>query len=239
MNIYWTPYRHSPQADDFWKDMVWIEPEPVFPEVAASRKGKDHMRCAGVYEYMRNVFVIRAPVDYTLTIDESGNCSTSDHTKHFFDSSVTFRSHGEGHRLLTIEWMYLFYADKTVMMEALPPIYSHDQLSRDLRVIAGTFDISKWMRPLPWAFEILDGVSEIKVKRGDPLMYVRFVSPTKVKLVRVDHTPELTRMVDTCVEGSKFFVGKRLSWLYGLAEPVIKRFRRSRCPFRKMMGLSK
>lgn len=234
MNVFWTPYRHAPGRPDHWKDMVWIEPKPAFPEVAVARNGKDHVRCSAVREYMKNVFVIRAPVDYTLHIDAEGRCSTSDHTKEFFDATVTPRSLGSGPRTLSLEWMYLFYANESVVIEALPPMFEHGALTSDIRPIPGCFDIGKWIRPVAFAFEVLDGVSEIHIKRGDPLLYVRFATDKKVKLVRVEQDERLTNVVDTCVDGARFFPGRSLSWLYELAAPVIKKFKGSKCPFRRM-----
>lgn len=68
---------------------------------------------------------------------------------------------------------YLFYCDHSMVMETLPPFLEWSNRN-NARVICGSFNIGKWKRVIEYAVELKDTEGVFEIKRGEPLLYVRF-----------------------------------------------------------------
>lgn len=164
--------------------------------------------CPIVQDSAKNVFVIKAPFDlnlefngYTEKNEASVNLiqtglSISD--EKFEDHiSITERSswNFENRPVIQLLTHVVFIADEHIIMEYLPPFRHYHP---DLHVLFanGSFDIYDWQRPMMIAFDWMDTSKPIKIKRGDPLGYIRFNTPKSVKLVRLELTPELFKLAD-------------------------------------------
>lgn len=233
MNIYWTPYDH--RGSEAWVDLAYFEPEPMLKLLAADRQtNPEHLRCYALLDYFKNTFVLRSPVDYKLFVDDKGNVTTPDHNQEFFHKYVVARTEsGAKHRTLSLEFFHLFFATESVMIEAIPVFLDHSLLSNQVRVMPGTFDIGRWVRPVTFAFEVVDGVSCVDIKRGDPIVCVRFLTNEKVKFVRAENSAELQRVVASCIGLKRFVKRVNLEACYDLANHVVSKFQRKfkRCPF--------
>ena len=107
----------------------------------------------------------------------------------------------------------------------------------NINIIQGEFDISKWIRPVEFSFEIIDKTKPLIFKRGDPLFYVRFATDETVKLIRKPMTEELDFISSACIY-AKDIIGKQsLDERYKSASGLINSYRdklfgkKSKCPF--------
>ena len=81
-----------------------------------------------------------------------------------------------------LDLAWIFYCESDMMIEITPPFY-HKTEFQDYGVIAaGTFNISKWFRPINLTFMLWEGVKRFKAKEGEPICYIRFISETPVKM---------------------------------------------------------
>lgn len=81
-----------------------------------------------------------------------------------------------------------------VWIESVPAHFHYKENPWPVRTYSGSFNIYDWQRPLNWAFEWMNPEKEIVIKRGDPLIYVRFHSKilnAKYELVRIDKSSDL------------------------------------------------
>lgn len=240
--IYWTTFvDRSPVNMSLWKRMAYFAPEPVYKNIAASRPEEDFLVCPGIQDFYKNTFLVRAPFDFTAQIGRDGNLIipqdapegvTSRLVKRVKDKSTYFS--------MSIRIDYIFATDaEDVIIEQLPAIMEHSDFVSNTRVICGRFNMSKWIRPFDFAFEVVDPTKPIAFKRGDPLYYIRFTSKIndKVEMVHVEESKEINDIAQASLDLKAFVAGNSLEQNYEMASPWIQRLKRTffkkqkKCPF--------
>jgi hypothetical protein len=82
--------------------------------------------------------------------------------------------------------------------------------------VPGTFDISKWFRPLEFAFQLWPGENNFKAAEDDPLLYVKFDTEEKLNLQEFYMTPEIYSISNSCISLKNFSRVKALNKLYDI-----------------------
>lgn len=227
--------------------LVDVEPKRVLPMVLddlkrayATAPSGDGMygKCYAFLDYFKNVYAICAPVDMELVINEHGAVVE---TKLGGNSAalrglIQFRSTPDASTniLLTISYQYTFFSPAEVMIEQLPPFMDYTLMMQGVTVIPGTYDISKWVRPIEVPLEIAQGVRSVVIPAGAPLTYVRFMPKdgSTVELNRVENTPELNKVIKVCTGLKALRTKTPLKQCYETAKKVVDAFvRPKRCPF--------
>jgi hypothetical protein len=237
--IYWD--YHGPREEK-WFELTLFNPSPALPEIIKSRD-TTHVthftKCPAFKEYYKNTYVIKSPVDITITYDkETKVLSIKPQAQVFYDSAILYRGDTVGNDdafLMSFNVNYLFIADKDCMLEFLPASMHSSDFIDMTRLVNGTFNINKWYRPVEVAFEIKNPSFSIKIKRGDPLAYVRFIPADGGKVnVEQKHFPQETLdAVSAClyVKASNNFLP--LKTLYELSTRLKNKlwFNKKKCPF--------
>jgi hypothetical protein len=242
-DVYWCPVLRNNSTAQSWKNVAYFEPEPVVRDLVKSRnKDVKYFQCPAFLDYFKNTFVIRAPVDITINvvIDNEGKPSlrTFEYDQEFFNDMLFARFHqNEKFPMLSFNMIYLFFSKETQILESLPAFLHNTELIKNSNLIPGTFDISKWIRPIDFTIEVLDETKPIKIKRGDPLLYIRFVSDEKINLVRTECTDDLRAIMDSCTTLKKYVYNSTLLQNYEAGKSYVNYFKekffskKSKCPF--------
>jgi hypothetical protein len=213
--------------------LVFQEPENLLKHLLKNRAQSRYLKCYASIDALRNIYVIKAPLDITISYDRErkwlGVDGIDQQMYNLFVLNRAFDFADSDPVLSTFFPRYVFYADSPVKMAVLPtPLLGEVHNSR---VVAGSFDISKWVRPVDWTFEFVDDKQEIVVKRGDPLFSVHFFTPddSPVELQRVPFTKELKSIGLGCTK-TKRLIGKKmpLKKCYEMAESLISMWRAHR-----------
>jgi hypothetical protein len=248
LKVGWTPFVHNEgkPSDSFgyfseWQHVAIQPPEPAYKSIAADRPGSDILPCPGITGYFKNTFLVRCPIDITITVKpDVKTVSIEKFDQKFYNEWVIRRPNdfvNPARPIVTLGPKMVFVADEDVILEALPAMM-HDSLAlRKIRVIPGTYNIHRWMRPVDFTFEVLDSSESIEFKRGDPLFYVRFVDPKgrNIELERIEQNDELLKTMYGMVILKNYIPKLKLNILYELAHDWIKNKRwlkkESKCPF--------
>ena len=244
--IYWQPMLEAPLPDllEDTQDVLMFKPERVIKSLllAAERQyagsEAEYNRCPAVQDYLANVYAIRSPVSFSVKISpEEGRIVGVDTKSDDVRKLIRFRSNPSitTHTVISLSCYYAFYCKAPMLVEQLPAFFEHGDAQTKATVIPGTFRIDQWVRPVEVALEIQKGVTELVVKRGDILSYVRFV-PTphtkRVVLVRDTDKQRLLDVSNTCVSLKNFMDIRSLEDGYALVSNMVRKFvRRPRCPF--------
>lgn len=249
IDVHWVPIAGKTAYDmrrlSTVSDMLWFEPEPVLKHIVQERdKHVAYLKCPAFTDVYKNVFMVRSPMDITLSVvrDDKGNCIIREHSQspEFFNDFIMHRtSQNSRFPMASISIGYLLYSEKSVELEVMhPTLSSHISTGmRGISLIYGKFDISKWIRPLEFAFEIHDDTDRIEIKRGDPLYYFRLHTDKKVNFVRKDinSTEPIFKIIESSLSVKSYIAGNSLEQNYKLAEPLLKRSRDKlfgkKCPF--------
>jgi hypothetical protein len=231
-------------SNDTWRELAFFEPEPVFKLIANSRsKDTNYLKCPAFQDYYKNCFLLRSPIDITINISNQPNgnkfASIDTYNQKFFDENIKIRyEEGYKHPILHVSFFYVFYAHEPLMVEQLPPLMHKTELQNNINVIPGTYDISKWIRPVEFAFEVIDDTKPIEIKRGDPMYYVRFSTPNKISLTREETSDDLSRVVNSCITLKDYVPNNTLDKNYSMGSWAVNLFKakmfkkRSKCPFK-------
>lgn len=192
-----------------WVEQTYFELEKLDTWNNSTSRFKE---CPAFLSYVNNTFVLRSLIDLEFTWDKNNKFLTSNLPSPQHD--LMLKTHYEdfdidnGLPIVAISSAFVFVADKPVYVEFLPPFNDIDPA---WRLVPGNFNINSWTRPVLPTIELLSNT--VKIKRGQPLSYIRFRSENlkeTFSLERIPRTKELEDAVDGCLS-VKYFM-KNLSW---------------------------
>jgi hypothetical protein len=236
--VYWDYYRPF-KAN--WLGLLLIEPTPALFEIAKSRtptSDNHFLKCPAFIGYYKNTYVIKSPVDIELRYDNATRrLQVYPQEQEFFDANVTYRGNDIDIKdpfLMSIFLGYLFIADKDCTVELIPAFMHDSEFISKTRIVCGYFNISRWYRPIELSFEFKNQSDVIKIKRDDPLAYVRFISDDdeKVTLTRKEFSEEALDAVATCLLTKKSLGKGSMKFLYKVTEQLRNKLNlKPKCPF--------
>lgn len=241
--VYWSPWELD-KTESIAANILFGEPVPVLKDLGIKYEGAGFLECPAYINYCKNMFVIKAEMDITFTFDMEKNwMSCTLNSQAFYDRFAVFEKTGTSptdgkSRRVTIPSSYLFYSEDEMMVESISPFLQGHSVPINFNIVPGTYDISKWIRPIECSGQMLSLDEPLKVKRGDALMYLKFIPKDngKVTLQRETISDELLRVTLSCTSVKYVVPRISLESLYKLAEPLItlfKKNKRSKCPFRR------
>lgn len=185
--------------------------------------GANYVRCPSFQEYIKNTFVIRSKYDYELILDKKNSSLISPiYDQNFFNQNILVRNLESGLFTLNAD-RPIFFSERDLEIELIPPIF-HNTVGRNV-VVPGKFNIGKHFRALECALHCFDS-GKIKIKEGDPIFYVKFLTKEKIKFKKFFWKKEKFLLF------SEWFVKKRnstkrilpLEWYYerSLSKSILK-----------------
>lgn len=207
--------------------MAFQEPQPLLQEVGKAFSDKLFWRCPAVLDLCINTFVVRAPMDMTLSFakqpDGSYSLFAPETNQAIINTFFVFRPDGT----LSLPPNLILYCDEPLMMEVLPPLLLTPQLD-NMTFIPATYDVGRWVRALEFAILPTDFTKPIVIERDAPLFCVRFLprNGESVRFERVPMSAELRELVETSVNVKVLTPRLSLQKLYVLAKPVLDMFRK-------------
>jgi len=247
IDVYWAPaggkYIRNPGAISM-SNTTWFDPEPALNYLIKSGdKSSLHFQCPAFIDYFKNTYVIKCPVDLDIsikTVNGNREMFTNNYNQFFCDNFLKkLGPMGETKYFkFSLNVSYILYSDESIIMEQIPIIMNHNlsETYKNMCLVPGMFDISKWFRQLSASYEVFDDTKEISFKRGDPLYFVRFRTDKKINLIRTEITEELTNVIDSCILRKYLLPGSSLNDNYNSAKSLLnlykdKLFKRKKCPF--------
>jgi hypothetical protein len=208
--VYWAPF----SLPD-WNNLVamlWDKPIPVMRTLP--KAGADpYLACQAASNHFANTFVVTHPQDVSATFSDLENPTIESSDSRFV---VNAPSMAESHTVVLDTGSWIFFCEEDLEASMTPP-FMHLTADRDYGYIpAGKFNISRWFRPFNLTYQLWTGITEMKVRKGDPAMYVTFHTDKKVILKRFDLTRDLYRMGIECSELKHSLPRMHLEMLYNV-----------------------
>lgn len=184
VNIYWSNYSKPDRASR--QALYMDEWKPLLPDILKVNKG-EYGPCKGLHSVFKNTFYIEHPKDLSFTIDSSLKSDT------VLEDGWIYLENPAINQKITFHYdlQWLFFAEESIEI-VQTPAYMHNGLDRQYgHGVAGSFDISKWLRPIGASYQLWDGESHMSFKKGDPITYINFITDKKVNLVRFEMTDKV------------------------------------------------
>ena len=195
INVYWS--RANPGFSELeslgFPSSAYISPLRIEEPVPLTKHlnykeffGPSVSRCPAIVDDIKNTFVIKSPVDITIDISKSSFQVTNQDLA--FAQAFLGEPQGKfGIHQLSLS--YNFFAEKSLLITQLPAYYDSNSYIDNTHTITASFDIGRWYRPAGKpAFILKKDAKQVVIKQGDPLLYVRFNTQEKVKLIEFDDT---------------------------------------------------
>jgi hypothetical protein len=226
--VYWSPMLTKVHrgAEINEADILFEQPKPLMKELLATYKNHLFMKCPSTQASCKNVFVVTAPMDADIFLTSNPdelfalNVEGSGWDQNFYDAFCELRKDGT----VSMPPSYLFYAKKSLEMEVSHAFLLDSPSLDNTLVIPGSFDIGKWVRPIDFTFVVKDPSKPVKIKRGEPLFFIRFKTDERVEFIRVEYSKKLHDITHSCVQVKKRVPNLSLSTLYALAKSRLDLF---------------
>jgi hypothetical protein len=219
ITIYWSPwYRdYKLYAENY---LTHYEPEKVYPDLVKQKDEQNiadnYFNCHAFKNFCKNLYSLKNP--YTVDLFyENGRAYSKNPPKTGYDLAVTSQVKQPSIKdSLTINYCvnWIFFADKPVHLQTLHPWMHKTEASKTSFYVPGTFDISKWFRPIEMACQLFPGKTTFKSLEGEPLIYANFLTDEPIILKKFYLTPELIDMSISCTNLKHFKKFKSLNSLY-------------------------
>lgn len=173
--------------------------------------------CPAVKEMTKNVYRLKFPFEYDLTLTEN-NVGSSLYDQEFFNKMVLVRSLEKKH--LSFNLGYLFVCEESLEIESSSCHFSDNDFVNKTMLVPGKFNIGKWVRPLDCAFFMKNGFNTLNIKRGDDYSYVKFDTTEKIQLKKFYCTDNLLGLVQNNLKSRDYKIKpiEKLMHFYKLYE---------------------
>lgn len=188
----------SEESLNIWADSVETEVlalSALSRDVVDTRKNVVFLKCPAHTDFMKNTFVFKSPLDISLDIDVNDQFAkvwSRNLDQAIFNKIIDLRflSLSEAgtspYPIIGIDFLNAFTCSSPMLVSITPAYLHFNDFTTKTSVIPGTYDISRWTRPIECVFEVKSNCEQIEIKKGDALFYVKFESTVPVKLVKAN-----------------------------------------------------
>ena len=169
-----------------------------------------YFRCPAAINELKRTFVVRSGLPIKITYNEDGTMSVHGYEDDVAEALVVPLT--EDGVVVNFGPSIILFADESVNITQTP-CYHHKSPLDHLYSPSGTYDISKWFRPLVTPL-INPERKSVNVRRGDPVYYFRVNTDKKVNLIQFHASHKLRQYSYESVVYKKLQPNKTLKALY-------------------------
>ena len=179
-----------------------------------NKNKKDNIfACKSFLQYTKNMYLMKNPFDLDIRIEKNQVLNFGN--KKLNNMLQT--------RLLQVENVYnfnytpsyIFFSEESLEMEILSPFMHKNTFCKNGYIYPGVFNINGWFRPVNASLQFYDNTDKTIVSlKGDPLMYIKFLTDEPVKLKRFAINQELKDIMSTTTIYKRYDPNRSLNYLY-------------------------
>lgn len=197
IDVYWS--RSNPICGETitMSPLRFYPPEPLMKHIDYKEFfGPQVSKCPAIIDDLKNIFVIKSPVDLNIIITDN-NVEIEGQSLEFAQAFLGGPQGKAGIHQLGMG--YNFFAEKSLKVTQLPAYYDSNGFTENTHQITASFDAGRWFRTSGKpTFVFKPGNRTISLKEGEALMYFKFNTDEKVKLIEFEETPEMQKLANIC-----------------------------------------
>ena len=168
-------------------ELKYSTPTSIFKNIVPKEFfGPDAGRCPAIIDEGKNTFRINSPIDLNITFNENFTGIDSKYKADFEFVRHFIGPFGEDRVIQLSSPTYLFFCNESLTMTQLPPYYEQTSFTKNCMGLSATFNINSWFRVVKPSFKIRENCYTIEFDTETALMYLKFNTDEKIKLVRFD-----------------------------------------------------
>ena len=187
--VYWgsfPPEENSVQISE----LHYSEPESILKDLNPIQFfGPDASKCPAIIDEGKNTFKINSPIDIDVLFNEDFTRFDSKYPTEDGFLQYYIGSFGPDRVIQLAQPTYLFFSEEPLLMTQLPPYYEQSDFTDHCMGLSATFDISRWFRVVKPSFRLRKGSRRIAMNTNTAIMYVKFNTDEKIKLIRFNASP--------------------------------------------------
>jgi hypothetical protein len=184
-------------------------PDSVIFEFAKNNKNHEYTKCPAFIREYNNTFSYKSLYDFEIDIDPETIEPTDKSTT---PPQLFVRNKTSKH--FSLNPHIIFFSDESLEMSQIPSSLHMNNFTDNTNVFSGRYDIGKWFRPLNVDFILR--TPNIKVKKGDPLFYLKFNTDKKVNFINFKFNIEIEKIMNSCINLKFIQPGYNFKKLYNL-----------------------
>ena len=150
-------------------------PTALSKDVIELRKNVVFLKCPAHTDFMKNTFVFKSPIDINIEIDvnaEYANVWCDNIEQPLFNKIIDLRFlnakevGSSPYPIIGIDFLNTFKCDQSLIMSITPAHLHYNEFTTKASLIPGSFDISKWTRPVECVFEVKNSHEKIQIKKA-------------------------------------------------------------------------
>jgi len=191
-------------------------------------KSYEYYNCPAWKNWSQKTFLFHMQYDIEITIDKNDQTWFTDKNPNMVLSTEGWYTGAEP-VIQVANSFCMWTKSKNIIFECIP--YPRTCIKNNMEVISGNFPISVWERTTSLGFRILDTSKSVQLRRGDPIYYARFHTPSfKDTVVMTKKIPpdEVITKINQHLLLKNY--GKNLSWKTMLNRREQEE-KLSKCPF--------
>lgn len=172
--------------------------------------------CRAFLGFNKNLYMITNPFDIDVNINDFGQIVNNGNKE--LDGLFNNRlKQIENCKNFNYEYYYFFYSEESVEIETMSPFMHESNFTKNAYIVPGSFNISKWFRPINPEIQFLPNHdNHVVSQKNDPLLYIRFKTDRPVILKQFFMPRELMDVSESIVSYKQYEQNKTFAYLYGL-----------------------
>jgi len=165
-----------------------------------------YVACKSYHEFFKNTFILSHPYTAEWQIsdgNQGGLFIPRPDDSAFIDSY-----------LIDYDLQWVFFSEDDVEIEITPAYLHQKESDKYGYIVAGSYNISKWFRPISLSWQLWEKESKIAFTKNDPICYLNFRSKNKVILKQFELTSKLKEISNGCAALKSIIPNLELSELY-------------------------
>lgn len=217
INVYWAP--HSVPQDggpiENW-NLMYEDLTNVFQYWTKFdiKDGEDSfIKCPAFQNLSKNIYAFNFPIDSSYKYKAHSNneneieiTGTSKNYVSMFAPRDQTMSYGPNVELALR--LHMFAEEPLEVMITGPYLETVEYMKYGF-LTSGQFDIGQWFRTINAEIQLKGNEGEIHFKKGEPLLYIKFLTDKKINLKRFELTSELDTYSRKCINSRSIFGNKQ------------------------------
>ena len=211
INIYWSKYNFFTNefnpTMDFSPSSVILDQSKIIGKPA--RDDVNWLGCPSVKNLFKNTFSFKNPMSLNLSFNEN---KTIDWNGANLEDYISVREYSENSLILDYLIPLSLFCEEDISIDMTEPFLNTNKISNS-HLIPGSFNISKWFRPIIPSYAIYDNI-KFKIDEKEDLFYIKFNTDKKINFIEFYFTDTLRDIVKSSLEIKRYKKNTALSSLY-------------------------
>ena len=175
-------------------------------------KNKAYQSCTAFRESSKNIYFFKQPLSTYIKFDDHGNIVENNDYQYYINRESSLLNCFS----CDFDFGWIFYSEESLVIK-WTDTYMHNTTTKQFGFLnSGSFDISRWFRPLNLTYHLWENVKEFKTEKDDPAAYIEFLTDKEIILKPFLLTQEIINISKAGEEIVKNKSNQSLSELYNI-----------------------